>query len=456
VVAAAAAPSLPLPPAPAPSPPPPSAAPEPFDPALLQAAARTARAVKAERSDRSFDLTDGSSGGADEFALPAVAPAAPAAQAAPAAAPDGGWGGLHTATELLDHGSSEVLRDMAQSASRGGLGEAVPDAEPAFVEHETTAEAVRAAASAIDDLIEAQPPFVRDGREAEEELALAAPTLRRGLQRPSAPRIEPLREPFSDEELQELEARRDATFVEPVEELAAEPEPLDVPPPPQRRGTRRGRPAFLDEPEEAETAPLVASDPEDLSREIWKEMVDEAAGELDRLDLCGDELSPQAALAPAGDDVDLNMDLGFSDDGESTQVTAAPTFDDRAAEPLRFVEPQGESSEGDMLPPDPDLDNEVFDALAGLRDTLDQERTATPRGAVAVEPPDAETVPSLEALVGSRPAPGVPEPEPAVNAPVINSIDVVADDPATPEPAPPKEIKPRKSGLFRRIFGKKS
>jgi hypothetical protein len=442
----------------------------PFDPSLLQAAARAARAAKQERNDGNFDLSDGR-GATGEFVLERQAPQAeapraaiapaprpePPPEAAPAASADPGWGKLRTVTELLDHGSSHVLQDMAQLAGRGEL-EAHGSNEVSFVESETT-------------------PAERETEAAPAE-AEALPGV--GEEEPSGSEAEPL--PAGSERELPREEPDDAALFASDSRL---------------------------EPEEAATEPFLEPESVDeLSRELWKEVVDEAAEELDRLEMPDDDspLEGPGAFFPAEDASDPDQltappveerdDLYADEDlSESTQVTAMPIFSDRAPgaivsyepepparsarersddgfqserepdEEIETLEPEPElepdldleveSAEvEDALPPDPDLSSEVFETLAGLRDTL-RERPegaaeAAPREPVPTTDPDV--IPSLEDLAGPHATPELdavrtPEPQAAPE-----SDEVHATDPDAPAP---KKLKPARSGIFSRIFRKK-
>lgn len=152
----------------------------------------------------------------------------------------------------------------------------------------------------------------------------------------------------------------------------------------------------------------------------------------------------QAAADEGLDDV--TVDLGRDDalDGPGDFATA-----DRSAPELL----------GDELAQDPDLNNEVFEALAGVR-----ELAAAPPPAGTAGPAEsahgarAEEAPSLELLANrarrGTPAHGIEQlPEDAGG----DALNIVVDD--DEQEAAEQDQKPavraHKSGLFRRLFGRK-
>jgi len=130
---------------------------------------------------------------------------------------------------------------------------------------------------------------------------------------------------------------------------------------------------------------------------------------------------------------------------ESTVVTAVPHFEEPfpplgASQPsvpadqpvarLREREPAVEDEA--PFPEDPDLHDEVFEALAGLRNAVEDKRSIT--GPQAPAESEADLAPA---------EPPLQEPEEPLQEPEEAATD--GD----------RKIRPRRSGIFRRIFGKK-
>jgi uncharacterized protein (TIGR02266 family) len=498
---------------------------EDFDPALLQAAARTARASK-QVSGRSFDVSDGDVTHRVERLSEDFEPLEPSpppqaqAEPPPDVPSDPGWGQLRTKTELLDHDSSRVLRDLAQRTR----------------EHRPASEelAVQQAESPTPPDSMAVPDFGAD--------------------------------PNTDAELAagHLESEPPPMLAE--DDLSTAVSADDLPPPlePEESSTERSWPI--------PDAPLArGASAEALSREVWREVVNEVSGDLGAVDPATEpapadsffegaipeeaplseddadalELDPREMVEATDDEaleedappppeednlaaaIFSDADLGAIDafgeyqDGaqdDRTVVTDAPAFVDPgrrpaahvAAEEARFQAPVFDETEApesvestqtdpledfesepfdkaeEVLRPDPDLEDEVFEALAGLRDTLrDGDRPARKRRGSS----DAEPVPDLADLAG-RAATGTRQAAPADQlgageeatladqlgageeatlagetdpgaslgevplgeAPLEGDGDP-APDPDSPES--PRRLRPRRSGLLKRLFGKK-
>jgi uncharacterized protein (TIGR02266 family) len=221
-----------------------------------------------------------------------------------------------------------------------------------------------------------------------------------------------------------------------------------------------------DEIEDAVTGLRLEGDEADqLSNEMWQEVQREAADLSDPgsvpVSMADDPGAEPVARIESEEHVSINLD-DFSDDSqfeveEETQVSGAPSFDDEvSADPAADLLPAD-----NIFPPDPDLHDEVFDALAGLKNA---EQEHVPADAaldapldVLVEPSKPTTsdvsVPSLDDL--ATVAQSSPSPQEPPSHPVdLDDIQVIADDPEQ-EAEPGQEFKPRKSGIFRRLFGKK-
>jgi uncharacterized protein (TIGR02266 family) len=343
---------------------------ESFDPTLLEAAARTAQAASKATTEQVFDLTDGTPApSADgipvEAELPTVA-------APPVLLPDPGWRGLRTATELLDHSSSRVLRDMAQYA---GAREQQEDS--------TRVEAPPAFASLV---AEAQ---LTGASAAEAEEAVTDPLV-----------------PTEGESIEDLSSNVWREVVaEAVQDLAAELK--------------------------AET-PHPAGTPEDVAETTA----------FDAVPAAGDGSSS----GPGIDRTLTSETPALAAADESTAVMEDSPFDegsDLVLEALRPDLPGDDLGlESDALPADPDLDSDIFDALAqGRHPAPDPARSRS----------DHEGIPSRGGASPDQLGSSTGEPSETADsettevAPVEES-DLEGDQEAT---------SPRRSGILRRFFRKK-
>jgi uncharacterized protein (TIGR02266 family) len=234
-------------------------------------------------------------------------------------------------------------------------------------------------------------------------------------------------------------------------------------------------PPTLDEAEEAATVPRLEEEASpvanELSSDMWREVMQDAAdvsapGAAVEAPVTLDD--PMAGLSTLGtSEVDEEMieeDLEFfGDDEENTQVSGAPAFE------------VPEEREGDLLPSDnifpsdPDLNSEVFETLSQPSVSVPSQSPAPEMdGDLTFDVDDgdsevesSDSIPSLEHLAGAAHAGAPPPPPPAAPADVAD-LRVLAEDPdqtiaEEPEPEPQEggDIRPRKSGIFRRLFGKK-
>jgi uncharacterized protein (TIGR02266 family) len=437
---------------------------EPFDPTLLQAAARSARAAK-RTHPRAFDLSeptpdastpDASSQRTADVTLPLVPPAgAELTTTEPAESEestqivsmsDGGWKKVQTKTEWLDHGSDHVLKDMAHYAGEHASAEAI---RSHVDDHPTVGETTEVLPmAALEPEERATEPFIA----AESEENLSREVWREVVHEAAselgdvAERKEPIN-PLTTADMDLLANRLDNIEQDFFDETGALPPPApeeesseiltslegdDLDTPIEAEAYADSVPQYTDPAEE------YAEPPEELADE-YAEPVDEYA-EPDEYpeptsqpafaEPTPEPVRPQPRRRLVVPDVDLDAANGFGDEVESTVVTAAPHFEEPfpplgASQPQVFTESEPFPHDPDQ---DPDLHDEVFEALAGLRDTFHEtgKATAAPR-------PEPEPIPTLEHLADA-PAPPAEEP-PAVDE----------------EP----KLKPRKSGIFRRIFGKK-
>ena len=193
-----------------------------------------------------------------------------------------------------------------------------------------------------------------------------------------------------------------------------------------------------------------------LSSEMWREVQREAADLSDPgsvpVSMADPGAEPVARIDEPEDNLSIHLD-DFDDSHfeveEETQVSGAPSFDDEVgADPAADLLPAD-----NIFPSDPDLHDEVFDALAGLKDAGQEH---VPADVIHVEPiksiPSDLSVPSLDDLATVAQASSAPEEMPS--HPVdLDDIHVIADDPEEVQGG--QDFKPRKSGIFRRLFGKK-
>ena len=211
-----------------------------------------------------------------------------------------------------------------------------------------------------------------------------------------------------------------------------------------------------DEIEEAVTLPGLDDADEgaadDLSNEMWREVVQEAADVSDP-GMVPISMADDGRAVEVDEDMVQDEDEDYYGEEDRTQVSAVPDFDGPGAfdqsRPSDDLFPASLDLENEVFdPPDPDLDNEVFDALAGLKEPSEPgEGPVAPIGT-------GEAIPSLDDLAEVAHQ-SVPPAVAAQPMPDLDGLHVIADDPQVEAPEAPNEIKPRKSGIFRRLFGKK-
>ena len=330
-----------------------------FDPRLLQAAAHVSRASHEAQGETGFDLSEPPEEAAEHaFVEPRAEPPAPEAPSVP----EPGWKDLKTQTQWLDHGSSDVLQDLAANAAR----------------HD-----------APDDPGDGYQDYFGAVGEDEIEEAVTMPRLDDGPE-PSAP------------------------------------------------GADR------------------------LSNEMWREVVREAAdvsdpGSIPAVEVDEEMIEEDLRIGEWGPRADSGRPGQADFEEEHTLVSATPEFNGRV-DPATF----DDRANGDLLPadnifpPDPDLDNEVFDALAGMKEPHEP-RAPHETSAAPLEPVASAEIPSLDDLaVVAQQTVALSSQEETAGDVDLGNIQVVADDlEGGPDPADP-DIKPRrKSNLFRRLFKKK-
>ncbi len=510
---------------------------EPFDPTLLEAAARTARAAK-QRSERAFDLSDHSSTGEPAFEAPATEEVSNE-EMSRTAKPDPGWTNLQTVTELLDHGSSRVLQDMAQYARES-------EEEPGGVASPRTAREPEEAPTTHEPEEAGTQPFLSPRESAEalsremwrEVVSEAAEDLSAGGLIPERPAG--TRGPGDREEPSLSDAHVDEeSFFDgmiPDEEVVEEPADLDAELS-LADAEYRGEP-IMPEPEaeqvSAEDAALAAR----VSSEIFSDLDPSPIGDFD--DVEPGEESTQITAAPAFEEGgrgrldppghaalrgrpgraevsrggggrraeapgegelalhrgsagrghgEFALHRGASDGGEQGKLRRShpgaaggredPQFFDEPLEPGRregsdpeelateeppvHLSPEDDLSPDDLrglepddaLPPDPDLENEVFEALAGLRDTLREPRAAEKRPRPEREAAD-EQVPDLADLALQPETSAAGREALAPDVALDTDVDERAPDELEGDgEAEGRKLKPRRSGILRRIFGKK-
>jgi hypothetical protein len=169
---------------------------------------------------------------------------------------------------------------------------------------------------------------------------------------------------------------------------------------------------------------------DDLSLAALHEVISEVADERPPdQELPGREAESEAVAESFYSDLAQTYDYA---EEERTDVTGSPFHPESEVDLV---------TEDDLFASDPDLEDEIFDDLAGSAEPPDEQASA-----------DApiEGIPSLEDLAQHVQIPTIS----AEEAPAEGKTDE-PEEADTELQEEPKDIKPKKSGIFRRIFGKK-
>jgi hypothetical protein len=119
----------------------------------------------------------------------------------------------------------------------------------------------------------------------------------------------------------------------------------------------------------------------------------------------------------------------------------------RREDPLADFESEPFDTTSQVVRQDPDLENEVFEALAGLRDTMkDGEESG---------PVDLESVPAIEDLARRLDHGAQPAQSPSQELEPLDAEQGLDEVGGTDAGEAKGQIRPRRSGILKRLFGKK-